>query len=155
MCRTGWTRSRRVLGCFFTIRLWLKFRDGDGILTNTGSFRLENFSTFITGQHTTKPPAPTVSPLFYLFSNIRLTNIPENWSEPLVAEREGRMGHCPPKICLAPKIRSLSESPIQTIDSSPCCKTGPSSGPPNENVWLRPWQGESRTENHWYSSRNA
>jgi len=34
--------------------------------------------------------------------------------------------------------RSLSESPTQTIDSSPCCKTGPSSGPPNENVWLRP-----------------
>jgi len=26
--------------------------------------------------------------------------------------------------------RSLSESPTQTIDSSPCCKTGPSSGPP-------------------------
>jgi len=25
--------------------------------------------------------------------------------------------------------RSLSESPTQTIDSSPCCKTGPSSGP--------------------------
>jgi len=26
--------------------------------------------------------------------------------------------------------RSLSESPTQTTDSSPCCKTGPSSGPP-------------------------
>ena len=26
--------------------------------------------------------------------------------------------------------RSLSESPTQTIDSSPCCKTGPSSAPP-------------------------
>ena len=34
----------------------------------------------------------------------------------------------PPKC--PPKIRSLSESPTQTIDSSPCCKTGPSSGPP-------------------------
>jgi len=51
----------------------------------------------------------------------------------------------PPKFCLAspvapPKIfRSLSKSPAQTIDSSPCCKTGPSSAPPqNENVWLRP-----------------
>ena len=28
------------------------------------------------------------------------------------------------------RSRSLSESPTQTIDSSPCCKTGPSSGPP-------------------------
>ena len=39
----------------------------------------------------------------------------------------------PPKF-----FRSLSESPTQTIDSSPCCKTGPSDSPPNENVWLRP-----------------
>jgi len=45
-------------------------------------------------------------------------------------------GHCPPKFCLAPPVaspnvfRSLSESPTQTIDSSPCGKTGPSSGPP-------------------------
>jgi len=31
----------------------------------------------------------------------------------------------PPKF-----FRSLSESPTQTIDSSPCCKTGPTSGPP-------------------------
>jgi len=31
----------------------------------------------------------------------------------------------PPKF-----FRSLSESPTQTIDSSPCCKTGPSSSPP-------------------------
>ena len=30
----------------------------------------------------------------------------------------------PPKF-----FRSSSESPTQTIDSSPCCKTGPSSGP--------------------------
>jgi len=36
-------------------------------------------------------------------------------------------------------VMSLHWSPTQTIDSSPCCKTGPSSGPPNENVWLRPW----------------
>ena len=42
----------------------------------------------------------------------------------------------PPKFCLAPPVapskffRSSSESPTQTIDSSPCCKTGPSSGPP-------------------------
>ena len=45
----------------------------------------------------------------------------------------------PPKFCLAPPKFSawrhatgvgLSESPTQTIDSSPCCKTGPSSGPP-------------------------
>jgi len=40
----------------------------------------------------------------------------------------------PPKF-----FRSLSERPTQTIDTSPCCKTGPSSDPPNENVWLRPW----------------
>ena len=47
----------------------------------------------------------------------------------------------PPKIFRVTSChwsRSLSESPTQTIDSSPCCKTGPSSGPPNENVWLRP-----------------
>ena len=49
-------------------------------------------------------------------------------------------GYCPPKILpgLPKFFRSLSESPTQTIDSSPCCKTGSSSGPPNENVWLRP-----------------
>jgi len=35
-------------------------------------------------------------------------------------------------------FRSPSESPTQTFDSSPCRKTGPSSGPPNENVWLHP-----------------
>ena len=45
-------------------------------------------------------------------------------------------GYYPPKFCLSPPVappkffRSLSESPTQTIDSSPCCKTGPSSGPP-------------------------
>ena len=42
-------------------------------------------------------------------------------------------GHCPPKIFRVTSChwsRSLSESPTQTIDSSPCCKTGPSSGPP-------------------------
>ena len=36
-------------------------------------------------------------------------------------------------------VMPLHWRPTQTIDSSPCCKTGPSSGPPNENVWLRPW----------------
>jgi len=66
------------------------------------------------------------------------------------AELGGCQGeHCPLKILPgSPKIfrvtschwsRSLSESPTQTIDSSPCCKTDPSSSPPNENVWLRPW----------------
>ena len=45
-------------------------------------------------------------------------------------------GRSPPKVLPGhpsgpPKIfRSLSESPTRTIDSSPCCKTGPSSGPP-------------------------
>jgi len=40
--------------------------------------------------------------------------------------------HCPPKILpgLPKFFRSLSESPTQTIDSSPCCKTGHSSAPP-------------------------
>jgi len=37
----------------------------------------------------------------------------------------------PPKF-----FRSFSESPTQTIDSSPCCKTGPSSGP--KYVCFRP-----------------
>jgi len=37
-------------------------------------------------------------------------------------------GHSPPKILL-PKISPLSESPTQTIESSPCCKTGSSSAP--------------------------
>ena len=52
-------------------------------------------------------------------------------------------GHCPPNFAWPPQkfFTSFSESPTQTIDSSPCCKTGPSSGPPNENVWLRPWSG--------------
>ena len=42
----------------------------------------------------------------------------------------------PPKFYLVPPVappkffRSFSESPTQTINSSPCCKTGPSSGPP-------------------------
>ena len=59
-------------------------------------------------------------------------------------------GQLPPKILPGPPVapsrffRSSSESPTQTIDSSPCCKTGPSSGPPNENVWLRPWPRASR-----------
>jgi len=45
-------------------------------------------------------------------------------------------GPLPPKILPGhpsdpPKFfRSLSESPTQTIDSSPCYKTGPFSGPP-------------------------
>jgi len=34
------------------------------------------------------------------------------------------------KLSFQRRSRSLSESPTQTIDSSPCCKTGPSSGPP-------------------------
>ena len=46
---------------------------------------------------------------------------------------DARGDHCLPKI-----YRSLSESPTQTIDSSPYCKTGPPSSPPNENVWIRP-----------------
>ena len=55
-------------------------------------------------------------------------------------------GPLPPQILPAPPnfprdVMPLHWSPTQTIDSSPCCKTGPSSGPPNENVWLRPWQG--------------
>jgi len=45
-------------------------------------------------------------------------------------------GELTPKVLLGPPVtppkffRPLSESPTQTIDSSPCCKTGPSSGPP-------------------------
>ena len=48
-------------------------------------------------------------------------------------------GHCPPKILPGPQwppqnfprdVMSLHWSPTQTTDSSPCCKTGPSSGPP-------------------------
>jgi len=53
------------------------------------------------------------------------------------AELGGARGAtAPPKFCLAPPVappkflRSFFESPTQTIDSSPCCKTGPSSGPP-------------------------
>jgi len=56
---------------------------------------------------------------------------------PTAASRGGAKGfqggHCPPPKILPgpPKIfQSSSESPTQTIDSSPCCKTGPSSGPP-------------------------
>ena len=56
----------------------------------------------------------------------------------------------PPKFCLPPQIlpappvappkffRSLSESPTQTIDSSTCCKTGPSSDPPKWNCLASP-----------------
>ena len=57
-----------------------------------------------------------------------------HWSGAELGRCQG--GTAPPKFCLAPPVappkifRSLSESPTQTIDSSPCCKTGPSSGPP-------------------------
>jgi len=48
-------------------------------------------------------------------------------------------GPLPPHFCLAPQwppknfprdVMPLHWSPTLTIDSSPCCKTGPSSGPP-------------------------
>ena len=48
-------------------------------------------------------------------------------------------GHSPPNFAWPPQwlsqnfpgdVMSLHWSPTQTIDSSPCCKTGPSSGPP-------------------------
>ena len=44
-------------------------------------------------------------------------------------------GNCPQNFTWSPSgppkfFRSLSKSPTQTINSSPCCKTGPSSGPP-------------------------
>jgi len=57
------------------------------------------------------------------------------WSGAELGGARGRGGHFPPMFWLTPKcppkyFRSLSESPTQTIDSSPCCKTGPSSGPP-------------------------
>ena len=62
----------------------------------------------------------------------------------VLAHRGGARGMpggatAPPKFCLAPQwppqnfprdVMSLHWSPTQTIDSSPCCKTGPSSGPP-------------------------
>jgi len=63
----------------------------------------------------------------------------------------------PPKFCLAPPVvpqnfprdvMPLHRSPTQTVDSSPCCKTGPSSGPPTENVWLRPCFKISHV--HWW-----
>jgi len=65
--------------------------------------------------------------------------------------------HCPPKILSSQchpqnfplDVMPLHWSPTQTTDSSPCCKTGPSSGPPNENVWLRPsFHPPSLTEYH-------
>ena len=78
--------------------------------------------------------------------------VAEREHQPLGQGRGGARGAtAPPKYCLDPpkapknfprdvrRSRSLSESPTQTIDSSPCCKTGPSSAPPNENVWLHPW----------------
>jgi len=52
------------------------------------------------------------------------------------AEIGGARGATAPQILTGPPVappkffRSLSESPTQIIDSSPCCKTGPSSGPP-------------------------
>ena len=62
------------------------------------------------------------------------------WLDIRYPQAGAELGGCqgdtyPPIFCLVhpvapPKIfRSLSESPTQTIDSSPCCKTGPSSGP--------------------------
>jgi len=55
----------------------------------------------------------------------------------------------PPQFCLAPQnfFRSLSESPTQTIDSSPCCKTGPSSGPPKSKCLAPPLMSSPPIEN--------
>ena len=54
-----------------------------------------------------------------------------------VTSRGGARGYqgvyCTPKIFRVTSCHrsmSFSESPTQTIDSSPCCKTGPSSAPP-------------------------
>jgi len=56
-------------------------------------------------------------------------------------------GHCPLKIFALPQwppqnfprdVMSLHWSPTQTIDSYPCCKTGPSSGPPKRKCLAPP-----------------
>ena len=40
-------------------------------------------------------------------------------------------------------VMALHWSPTQTIDSSPCCKTGPSSGPPKWKCLAPPlWEGQ-------------
>jgi len=55
----------------------------------------------------------------------------------------------PPKIFRVTSChwcRSLSGSPTQTIDSSPCCKTGPSSGPPKWKCLAPPWCFCSQTK---------
>ena len=80
-------------------------------------------------------------------------------------------GHYPPKFCLAPPVtpkifrvtschwsRSLAESPTQTIDSSPCCKTGPSSGPQmkmsGSDLGLGICENEGTTDYHHGSALN-
>ena len=66
-------------------------------------------------------------------------------------------GTAPPKFCPAPPValpkffRSLSESPTQTIDSSPCCKAGPSSGPPKWKCLAPPLVGTL----HGHTRKNA
>ena len=64
---------------------------------------------------------------------------PSDWKWLRPRSRGGARGvPLPPKNFLR-DVMPLHWSPTQTIDSPPCCKTVPSSGPPNENVWLRPW----------------
>ena len=58
-------------------------------------------------------------------------------------------GHCRPKILPGPP-KSFQVSFWKSYTDHwqpPCCKTGPSSDPPNENVWLRPW---AQTMFSWY-----
>jgi len=103
MYSTGWTKSRRALDCFFTIRLWLKFRDG--ILTNAGSFRWENYSTFITGPNRPWPATATFNVILHTF------RLPEFVQETLYCES----GWSVPARTSAPKL-SLS------LDNWFCCE---------------------------------
>ena len=50
----------------------------------------------------------------------------------------------PPPVPLPNFFRFLSESPTQTIDSSPCGKTGPSSGPPKWKCLAPPLMSTSK-----------
>ena len=103
--------------------------------------------------------------IFHNYSNARHPGQLKKqiWVEKTSSGNQGRKSGdargatSPQKFCLAPPValpkffRSLSESPTQTIDSSPCCKAGPSSGPPKWKCLAPPLVGTL----HGHTRKNA
>jgi len=71
-----------------------------------------------------------------------VATVENHWS--IQSGRGGARGLAREGYFLPKFFRSLSESPTQTIDSSPCCKTGPSSGSPKWKCLAPPLQSGSK-----------